>query len=106
MPEPTLRCEIRRGTIRLPNALCAEYFGGLHSVALLVRDGDLWIFPVRHAAAGGYLLKVRNSAGDRMIDAIDLFRMNGIKEDGVYGIEAVWDQSQMALCLPLPHEQH
>ncbi len=41
-----------------------------------------------------------------MIDAIDLFRMNGIKEDGVYGIEAVWDQSQMALCLPLPHEQH
>ena len=38
------------------------------------------ILPVRHAAAGGYVLKLRNSAGDRVVHAPDFFREHHIDE--------------------------
>ena len=42
---------------------------------------DLLILPVRHAAAGGYLLKLRNGAGDRVVNAPDFFREHGLDDE-------------------------
>ncbi len=39
------------------------------------------VLPVRYAASGGYVLKIRNAAGDRVVDAGDFFRDHGL-DDG------------------------
>jgi hypothetical protein len=65
---------LKRGALYIDLALYQRYLSGLSAVILLRRDADLLILPVRHAAAGGYLLKIRNAAGDRLVDAIDFFR--------------------------------
>ncbi len=58
-----------------------RYFTGLETVILLRRGQDLCILPVKHAAAGGYLLKLRNKVGDRVVHAPDFFREHGIDEN-------------------------
>jgi hypothetical protein len=65
---------LKRGSLHIDRAVCERYFAGLNAVILLRRANDLLVLPVRHAAAGGYLLKVRNAAGDRIVDAADFFR--------------------------------
>ena len=55
-----------------------RHFAGLEGVILLRRDNDILILPVRNNAAGGYLLKLRNSAGDRVVNAADFFRAQAI----------------------------
>jgi hypothetical protein len=97
----TLR--LRRGRLFIGRADHERHFAGLECVVLL-RDGDaLLVLPVRHPAAGGYLLKIRNAAGDRVVDAADFFRAHGL-EDGDGGddgddrtLPAVWDEARAAL---------
>ncbi len=67
---------LRRGNLYFDAALHERYFRKLETVILLRDAEDLLIMPVAHAAAGGYLIKLRNSAGDRVIDAADFFRRN------------------------------
>jgi hypothetical protein len=66
-------------------------------VILLRRDRDLCILPVRHAAAGGYLLKLRNKAGDRVVHAPDFFREHGIDDNIELELSAVWSRESAAL---------
>jgi hypothetical protein len=46
--------------------------------------------PVRHVAAGGYLLKLRNGAGDRVVNAADFFRLNGLDDAVELHLLAFW----------------
>ncbi len=88
---------IRRGSLHLGRAAYARHFDGLQAVVLL-RDGpDLLVLPVRHAAAGGYVLKLRNSAGDRVVAAADFFRANGIADEEARELSARWDEQHAAL---------
>ncbi|MEP6966612.1 MAG: hypothetical protein ABI906_00895 [Pseudomonadota bacterium] len=91
---------LRGGGLYLTRELCDRYFAGLESVILLRRDDDLLILPVRHAAAGGYLLKLRNSAGDRVINASDFFRAQGIDDDGARAASVEWSSERGALVAP------
>ena len=59
---------VKRGSLYLAREVYDRYFAGLEAVILLRRDDDLLILPVRHAASGGYLLKLRNGAGDRVVE--------------------------------------
>jgi hypothetical protein len=90
---------LRRGALYLPAAVCERYFAGLSTVILLRDDIDLLIMPVRHAAAGGYLLKIRNARGDRVVDAPDFFRAYaaGVAEE--WTLPAVWHSDQAALAV-------
>jgi hypothetical protein len=91
---------VKRGSLYLDRALYDRYFPGLEAVVLLRRDNGLLILPVRHAASGGYLLKLRNGAGDRVVSAPDFFREHGI-EDGVEReIPVVWNTEQAGLWSP------
>ena len=77
---------LKRGALYVSCEVYDRYFAGLEAVILLRRDRDLCILPVRHAAAGGYLLKLRNKAGDRVVHAPDFFRECGIDESVDAGI--------------------
>ena len=81
---------VRRGSIYLTRELCERYFGNLETVVLLRRNKDLLIMPVRHVAADGYLLKLRNGAGDRIVNAADFFRLNGIGDAQERHLQAFW----------------
>lgn len=94
---PPASVEVRRGGLYLSSATCDRYFTGLESVILLRRNDDLVIMPVRHAASGGYLLKRRNTAGDRVVFAPDFFREHGLGDETACEFFAHWDSEQAAL---------
>jgi hypothetical protein len=100
MTEPvTERCVIvvRRGALHLTRQVYERFFAALDNV-VLVRDGeDLVVLPVRHQAAGGYLIKMRSGAGDRIVTAADFFRDNGVDDDVQLTLGATWSDERMAL---------
>lgn len=55
-----------QGYLHLPAELAQRYFPQDVLVAL-VRGSELWLLPMRGAAAGGLLLKQRNLNGDRSV---------------------------------------
>ena len=83
---------LKRGSLYLARAICDRFFAGLETLILLRRDDDLLILPVRHAAAGGYLLKRRNGAGDRVVNAPDFFRDNGIADEAECTLPIGWSE--------------
>ncbi|ODR98208.1 hypothetical protein AUC69_09860 [Methyloceanibacter superfactus] len=89
---------VRRGSLYLAREVYDRYFPGLDAVVLLRREDDLLILPVRHAASGGYLLKLRNGAGDRVVSAPDFFREQGIGEDMELCLPVTWSPEKAALC--------
>lgn len=92
--------EIARGGLYLAHALYTRWFDGLESVVLLRSGEALQIVPVRHAAAGGYLLKQRNARGDRVIHAPDFFREHGLAEDPGRMLPGHWDETAAAFVVP------
>jgi hypothetical protein len=88
---------VRRGGLYLDRDLYDRYFPGLEAVILLRRDDGLLILPVRHTASGGYLLKLRNGAGDRVVSAPDFFLDQGITEDAELEFPVVWSTEQAGL---------
>lgn len=88
---------LRQGALHLPGETYERYFAGLEGVILLRRDRDLCILPVRHAAAGGYLLKVRNKAGDRVVHAPDFFREQNVDDSIALELTVSWSAERGAL---------
>lgn len=94
----TLR--LRDGGLYLSASVCDRHFAGIEAVILLRRDTDLAVLPVRHAAAGGYLLKRRNAAGDRVVFAPDFFRASGVADGIDRELVAHWNEAEAALVAP------
>ncbi len=69
------------GRLYLTRAACDEFLIGCATVALLRQDEDLLVLPVHNAASGGYVLKIRNTAGDRVVSAADFFRDQGLADE-------------------------
>ncbi len=88
---------LKRGSLYLNRELCDRYFHHLEGIVLLRRDADLMILPVRHAAAGGYFLKVCNAAGDRVVTAPDFFRDHGLDDDVERRLPVTWVTARAAL---------
>ncbi len=89
---------VKRGSLYVSRAVYDRYFAGVDAVILLARNDDLLVLPVRHAAGGGYLLKLRNSAGDRVVQAGDFFQAHGIGDDAELTLPVAWDQTISGLC--------
>lgn len=101
----TTTVSIARGSVYLCADTCATYFAGLDAVALLVRGNELLILPIMHMAAGGTLLKIRNSAGDRVVSAPDLFAMHGLENWNAANVPSRWSSDHAALIIPIPSPQ-
>lgn len=84
------------GYLRLTAALAAAHFPA-HVTVGSVRDGQLWLLPLRGPRNGGLLLKQRNAAGDRALLVRELL------DDAIPigSRQAVWDDAQGALRIPL-----
>ncbi len=99
--EAPLTVELKRGSIYVSLQLYDRYFQGLEAVVLLWRDGALLIMPVRHLPGGGHLMKIRNSRGDRVVNALDFFLDNGLDPELTREVPAVWDTARAALVVQL-----
>ncbi len=88
---------LKRGSLYLTAKTYETYFAGLDAVILLDRDSHLFIMPVRNTSGGGYLLKLRNPAGDRIINAMDFFRDRGLDDFLERDIKVIWDMDMAAL---------
>ena len=94
---------IGAGSLRLPSATYTQFFGGVSSAALVSRDGQVWLLPLRGPVAGGLLLKQRNLRGDRVMLATDFLAPLGLgPEAGERGFEVRWvDEAQALLIVGL-----
>ncbi len=93
----TAAVTVKGASLYLSREIYERYFAGLQTVILLRQDDDLLIMPVLHAAAGGYLLKLRNSAGDRVVNAADFFRAQGVRDETELSLQVVWSTERGAL---------
>lgn len=84
------------GYLRMDAALAASRFPS-DAVVAVVRDGDLWLIPLRGPRSGGLLLKQRNPAGDRSLLIREVIADRALT--GVTG--AFWDDAQRSLRIPL-----
>lgn len=91
---------VRRGALHFTGEVYERYFSGLDNVVLL-RDGDnLIVLPVRNPSAGGYVIKLKNSAGDRAVQAADFFRANGVEDHVEMTLPTTWSEERSALVAP------
>jgi hydrogenase maturation protease len=87
------------GYLRLSAQLSAARFPSDAAVAA-VRDGELWLLPLRGPRSGGLLLKQRNPAGDRAV------LVREVLDDVIPAGErrAYWDDENGALRIALEPE--
>lgn len=71
---------LTRGSLHVPREVCERFFARSPSVALLARDGRVLLVPLAADSAGGLLLKLRNSRGDRVVLAQEFLRQHGFEE--------------------------
>lgn len=88
---------VRRGSLHLTRETYERFFNALDNVVLLRDGSNLVVLPVRHQAAGGYVIKVRTGAGDRAVMAADFFRENGIEDAVEMTLPATWSEERAAL---------
>jgi hypothetical protein len=88
----------REGRLYIARRVREQFLGGSGAVALLREGGDLLVLPVR-GTAGGYILKIRNSAGDAVITAPDFFRSSGLADDESWTGSFDWREDHAALTL-------
>ena len=88
----------REGRLYIARQVREQFLGGSGAVALLREGGDLLVLPVR-GTAGGYILKVRNSAGDSVITAPDFFRSSGLADGETWTGSFDWRDDHAALAL-------
>jgi hypothetical protein len=74
-------------------------FGPAGAVVLLRQDTDLLILAVHQVAVGGHLVKLRNSMGDRVVDAPEFFRMQELDSELELRVCAHWNPERSALCV-------
>jgi hypothetical protein len=92
---------VQRGLLHFSRDAYERVFTGAVESVVLLREGpDLVVFPVRHAAAGGYVVKQRNVVGDRVVDAIEFLRANGIDDGDEFQVVGNW--SEASICLTVP----
>lgn len=93
---------IRNGSIYISAHDYAAYFGGVTTAIVLIRDQRLQILPVQQVTAGGYLLKIRNAKGDRVLAAPDVFAHQGLSHWHAEGLPARWSHELAALVCEVP----
>mgnify|MGYP001216620447 CR=1 FL=1 len=89
---------IYEGSIYLPNQLVDTYFRGINAVIVLIQQGELMVMPVHQATSGGSLLKIKNAAGDRVVQARDVFQNQDMLDFRTDNLAVNWSTEKSALC--------
>ena len=89
------------GYLRIEAALAAGRFPS-DALAAVLRDTELWLYPLRGPSSGGLLLKQRNPAGDRTVLIHPVLIHEGLGGGFPVGVRAAsWDDEHKALRIPL-----
>lgn len=91
---------LRNGSLHIDATTFAQHLGDRESVALLRRETDLFVVPLRDSNFGGYLCKRRTAAGDRVIHAADFFREHGYDDGPERTFAADWRADVAAFVIP------
>lgn len=97
-------CKIQNGKIYLDHDLYNTYYAGTGSVALIVREGDLFLMPVVSQAQGGLLCKIINAKGDRMVDAVDFLRRLKLDLPEPISCPVRWSTELAGLLIEIPEQ--
>lgn len=92
---------IKEGAIYLPHQIVETYFSGIDAVIVLLQEDELMVMPVHQATSGGSLLKVRNAAGDRVVQARDVFQDQDMLHFTTDSLPVKWSSEKSALCAVL-----
>ena len=76
---PECLVQLRSGRLHVGHAVFDQCFSGCVAVAMLARDDAWWLLPL-HSGAGGLQLKLRNPQGDRVVEAQEFFRGQGLED--------------------------
>ncbi len=71
--------EVRSGRLYVPAQTYERVLAGFTAVALLVREDGWWLIPLK-AGAGGLQLKQRSARGDRVVEAQEFLRSQGVDD--------------------------
>ncbi|MBX3221765.1 MAG: hydrogenase maturation protease [Labilithrix sp.] len=93
---------LRRGALHFQPEQVSRWFGASSGVALLYRESLLFVLPLTEATAGGMLFKLRSPRGDRVVEAQEFFRTNGLDDWGEAACTASWDEAVGGLCVRVP----
>jgi hydrogenase maturation protease len=99
--KPAQSIHIRSGNLYVDHDLYKRFFPGIETIALLKRDQGFLVMPVFSQASGGRLLKMRNSAGDRVVTATDFLQECGLADEIDRSYIATWDSGAAALFVDL-----
>jgi len=88
---------IANGNLYINHSLYETYFPKIESVILLNKSPEFLIMPVQQAGAGGLLMKIKNSRGDRVISILEFLESNGIEILEERTIPVKWSSSDAAL---------
>ncbi|MEJ2345899.1 MAG: hypothetical protein P8076_08445 [Gammaproteobacteria bacterium] len=92
---------LRGGSLYLQAAVCARHFPGIHAVALWRDDRRAYLIPLATAGTGGYLLKIRNARGDRVIHCPEFIEGLQLALDAEVVRPLRWDVERHALVFAL-----
>jgi hypothetical protein len=71
---------LRAGRIHIERQVYEQLMPGCLALALLARDGAWFLLPL-FGGAGGLQIKIRNARGDRVVEAQEFFRAQGLDDD-------------------------
>jgi hypothetical protein len=98
-PLPPPPIHFSQGRLYIAREAYDRYLPGTSTVILLRNEDDLLVLPVSSAVAGGYIMKIRNAAGDRVVNGADFFRDQGIGDDQHWQGVSDWCQSYAGIRL-------
>lgn len=88
-----------QGYLLLPQAIAVQYF--TEDVCVVIwREPELWILPIYSSNAGGFLMKQRNSKGDRSVLILEVLPRNW--KSGIFS--TFWDVENGAMRIALINE--
>jgi hypothetical protein len=91
--------QFRQGRLYLARQVVERHFPGCGAVILLREAADLLVLPVRYAASGGYMLKIRNASEDRVVEGADFFRDHGLAPGAEWQGRSSWSEEAGGLRL-------
>jgi len=91
---------LKNGNLYIDSDVYDTYFNSADSVVLIHRESNYFLMPVQQMA-GGLLMKIINTKGDRVVNAIEFLQHNKVDSNEARTIEVKWDQNYSALSLEL-----
>ncbi len=96
MTENVVKLLLKDGYLFIPAPVYRDAMADLRAVAVLWRSACLHLIPLHPGSVGGFLLKRRNLAGDRVVDLRLFLREHELQENYEGVLSFLWMPEQGA----------